>query len=279
MKPQKNLAILTILVLSASAMLMAIPSGVLAANPSTPEFSVAYVDHSYDVPITYWTTTDPYTGAQVTHSSGGEHVDNRTIDVTIKNQPFSPYKDASNNTVYLYYNVRSKGHFENWNGDSDLGSHSQTGIQASTSTYTVVSFSIQYWSVPQGGQIDFQVKAITGYTFYNSQTCGTQYQTTVGNSGWSNTVTVIIGNPVPSSTTPQPVWTPNPTVTPTYPTSTVSPTQNPTATPTQPNILTGVFSGSNWEQTALIVMAVVIACFVIVVVVLLRKVTTKKTLS
>ena len=66
MKPQKKFALLTIIVLSASAMLMAAPSGVLAANPSTPEFTVAYVDHSYTVPITHWTTTDPYTGEQIT---------------------------------------------------------------------------------------------------------------------------------------------------------------------------------------------------------------------
>jgi hypothetical protein len=77
MKPQKKLALLTFFVLSTSAMLMAIPSGVLAATPSVPEFTVAYVDHSYIVPITHWTTTDPYTGEQITHSSGGEHVDNQ----------------------------------------------------------------------------------------------------------------------------------------------------------------------------------------------------------
>jgi len=275
MKPQKNFVLLTILILSLSAMLMAIPSGVLAANPATPEFSVAYVDHSYDVPVTHWTTTDPYTGEQIIHSSGGEHVDNRTIDITISNQPFTPYKDASNNTVYLYYDIRSKGHFENWNGDSDLGSHSQSGIQATTSAYTVVSLNIQYWSVPQGGQIDFQVKAITGYTVYNSQSCGTEYQTRVGDSGWSTTKTVTIGTPTQANT-PQPFWTPNPTYPPSYPTSTPMPQENPTATPTQPNILTGVFSGSNWEQTTIIVMAVVIACFVIVVVALLRKVTSKE---
>ena len=217
MKPNKIISLFTIFILATSAMLMAFPSGVLAANPSVPEFTVAYVDHSYTVPVTHWTTTDPYTGEQIVHSSGGEYVDNRTIDVTIKNQFFTPYIDDSNNTVYLYYNVRSKGHFENWNGDSDLGSHSQTGIQATTSGSTVVSFSIQYWNVPQGGQIDFQVKAVTGYTFYNSQACGTQYQNTVGESGWSNTRTVTIGNPTPASATPQPVWTPNPTITPTYP--------------------------------------------------------------
>jgi hypothetical protein len=280
MKPNKIFALLTIFVLSASAMLMVFPSGVLAANPSVPDFTVAYVDHSYNVPITHWTTTDPYTGEQIVHTSGGEHVDNRTIDVTIRNQPFTPYKDPnSNQTVYLYYNVRSKGHFENW--DSASSGRNQDGIQATTSTNTVISLNIGYWNVPQGGQIDFQVKAIEGYTFYNSQACGTQYQNTVGDSGWSNTRIVTIGNTTPSSSTPQSTsipYQPNPTFNPYLPTASPIPPQNPTATPTQPNILMDIFSGSNWEQTALIVMAVVIACFVIVVVALLRKVTTKKSL-
>ena len=276
MKPQKNFVLLTILILSLSAMLMAIPSGVLAANPSTPEFSVAYVDHSYDVPITHWTTTDPYTGAQVTHSSGGEHVDNRTIDVTIKNQPFTPYQDSttSNQIVNLYYNIRSKGHFEDWSGASARG---QSRVQAYASATTVVSFNIAYWDVPQGGQIDFQVQAVFSYVNSTySGSCFTGSQTiVVGQSGWSNTQTLTIGDPIPPSPTQEPFWTPNPTVNPTFspylPPTSPNPSQIPTETPTQPNILTGVFSGSNWEQTALVVMAVVIACFVIVVVALLRK--------
>jgi hypothetical protein len=273
MKPCKKVSLLTIFFLSAVVVLTVSPLGVLAANPSVPDFTVTFVDHSFDVPVTYWTTTDPYTGEQITHSSGGEHVDNRTIDVTIKNQPFTPYTDATNNTVYLYYNVRSKGHFESWNGESDLGSHSQTGLQASTSTYTVVSFNFQYWNVPPGGQIDFQVKAITGYTFYNSQSCGTQYQTTVGDSGWSNTKTVTIGNPISASIIPTPIWsTPIPTFNPYNPTPTPNYQQNPTATPTQSNPITNVLNSLGWEQTALIIMAVIIVCFVVVVAMLLRKI-------
>ena len=284
MKPKKIFSLLTIFILTASAMLMVFPSGVWASNPSVPDFTVAYVDHSYYVPVTHWTTTDPYTGEQIAHSSGGEHVDNRTVDVTIKNQPFTPYKDpSSNQTVYLYYNVRSKGHFEDWNSASS--SHNQGGIQATTSANTVISFNIGYWNVPQGGQIDFQVQASLSYTTNSySGNCFTGSETTpVGTSDWSAAKTLTIGNPTPSSPTPQPTWTTNPTTTPTFnpylPTASPIPPQNPTATPTQPNILTGIFSGANWEQTALIVMAVIIVCFVIVVVTLLRKVTTKKTLS
>ena len=72
MKHSKKTPLLIILLLASSCALIAFPSGVLAATPSVPDFTVAYVDHSYDVPITHWTTTDPYTGVQITHSSGGE---------------------------------------------------------------------------------------------------------------------------------------------------------------------------------------------------------------
>ena len=282
MKPNKIFSLLTILILSASAILLAFPSGVLAANPSVPEFSVAYVDHSYVVPVTHWTTTDPYTGEQIAHSSGGEHVDNRTVDVTIRNQPFTPYKDSnSNQTVYLYYNVRSKGYFEDW--ESASSGRNQGGIQATTSANTVISFNIGYWNVPQGGQIDFEVQATLSYTANTySGSCYTGSQTTpIGTSDWSAAKTITIGNPIPSSSTSQPTtspYQPNPTFNPYLPTASPIPPQNPTATPTQPNILTGIFSGTDWEQTALIIMVVVIACFVIVVVALLRKVTTKNVL-
>jgi hypothetical protein len=276
MKPTKVFALLTILALSASAMLIAFSSGVLAASPSVPEFTLAYVDHSYDVPITRWTTTDPYTGAQISHSSGGEHVDNRTIDVTIKNQPFTPYKDAStsNQIVNLYYNIRSKGHFVDW--DSANGGFGQSSLQASTSATTSISFNIGYSNVPQGGQIDFQVQATLSYVNSSySGSCFTGSQTiVVGQSGWSGTQTLTIGNPTPSSPTPsQPITTPNqpnPTFNPYLPTaSPISP--NPTATSSLPNIITGALASINLEQTALVVMAVVIAVLAIALIVVLNR--------
>jgi hypothetical protein len=130
--------------------------------------------------------------------------------------------------------------------------------------------------VPQGGQIDFQVQAVLSYVNSTySGSCFTGSQTiVVGQSGWSDTKTLTIGNPTPSLPTLQPITPnqPSPTFNPYLPTA------SPTATPTQPNILTGVFSVFSWEQTVLIIMAVVIACLVILVIALLRRVMTKKTL-
>jgi hypothetical protein len=80
-------------------------------KPSVPQFTVKLVDSSYDIPTTY--LIDPYTGANVTHPS--HRVDNKTIELTIKNQPFVPYlvqEGNSNWTTSFYYNVRVKGHYK-----------------------------------------------------------------------------------------------------------------------------------------------------------------------
>ncbi len=269
MKHRKTFPILTILILASSTLLIAYPSEALAeSNPSVPEFTVQYVDHSYDVPVTHWYSTDPYTGQQITHSSGGNHVDNRTVDDTINNQPFTPYLDSQNRTIQLYYNIRSKGHFADWSSTTDSGYHSMTGLQASTSTYTVVSFNIEYWNVQPGGQIDFQAQAVVGYSSFDTAGCYTAYQTTVGTSGWSNTATITIGSPSPANATSPPILLPNPTIWP-NPTATnppYTPYQNPKATPIQPGTQTGALFGFDWVQTALIVMAVVIAVLVVALV-------------
>lgn len=53
-------------------------------TPSVPEFTLKYVDNSYDVPSSTTTTTDPYTGEQTITTEPGYHVANETIEVTIK---------------------------------------------------------------------------------------------------------------------------------------------------------------------------------------------------
>jgi hypothetical protein len=79
-------------------------------KPSVPELTVKFIKSSYNV-----TTIAPYTGANLT-----EQKDNNTIEVIIKNQPFTPYAIAgpkSNSTMSsyylsLYYDVQVKGHSE-----------------------------------------------------------------------------------------------------------------------------------------------------------------------
>jgi hypothetical protein len=173
-----------------------------ATTPYVPSFTVQYVDHSHDVPPTY--KTDPYTGQTVVDHAG-YHVDNRTIEVRIKNQAFSSSVTSDGNTTALYYNVRSKGHYEDWNTASNY--HSVNQFQASNSGQTVILFYLDNWSIPSGGQVDFQVQAVIGYSYtYISGLCGENTNNafiSMGQSDWSSTQTLTIGNAtVTNGTTP-----------------------------------------------------------------------------
>jgi hypothetical protein len=84
------------------------------AKPSVPEFTVAPVDRSYDVPVSVTYSTDPFTGQQVAHTSDGYHVTNRTIEITINNQQFTPITLNNGTKIQLYYSLQMKGHFGDW---------------------------------------------------------------------------------------------------------------------------------------------------------------------
>jgi hypothetical protein len=153
------------------------------SKPSIPEFTAEFVDHSYIVPAS--TTIDPYNGEQITHPS--YTVENKTIDITIKNQPIV----RPDNYTNLFYNIREKGYFEgNWselfhitNKTNDNALHRQSG-----SEYTVISIPDTF---PQGGKVDFQVEAViaTAHPFWSGSNFGIW---TWEESGWSNTQTVIV---------------------------------------------------------------------------------------
>ena len=81
-------------------------------KPSVPEFTVKLASYPYDVPPTTTTTADPYTGKETITTQPGYRVENKSIELTIKNQPFTPYTDAEGHIVNMYYNVHVKGHFE-----------------------------------------------------------------------------------------------------------------------------------------------------------------------
>ena len=87
-------ALLLVLVLATSSIIIVKPAFAESPKPSVPEFSLKYIDLSYDVPPTYG--IDQYTGKTVI-TQDGYRVDNRSIQFTIKNQPFTPYMDSSGN--------------------------------------------------------------------------------------------------------------------------------------------------------------------------------------
>lgn len=212
---KQTLAIfLLVLVASYFAVAEIIQFTAAQTNPAVPEFTLAFVAHPYDVaPVT---TIDPYTGQNRTISSG-YHSENKSIDVTIRNQAYSA-SDGNGNRISLLYNFRYKGHYEDtWiffpvrpgSGES------QAYIEATVSNYTIVSLPNQpLSSVLAGGKIDVQVQALIG--IYKK----IEYDPKYGYSGafysfggkegdWSSTQTIAIPEPSPSAT---PSNSPSPTI-------------------------------------------------------------------
>jgi len=208
-------------------------SAQLIPKPPAPEFTLKVVAHPYDVPPKY--EIDPYTGKNVT-TEWGYHVENKSIEVTVKNQPFSPYKDTNGNVINLYYNVSVKGHYEGtW--DYCFNNSYRGLLNASGSDYTSISMPIgHHMSVPSGGyplegvdtgdRVDFRVAAQIGY--YDKEYTGMLGMWIVGGemdyyyvftgetSDWSNTQTVTIPTftPLPMPTTNETSQTLQPTSTP-----------------------------------------------------------------
>jgi hypothetical protein len=199
-------------------------------KPSIPEFTAQLADHSYDVPATTTTTTNPYNGEVITNTEPGYHVQNITIDLTIENQPYPAI--INGNESFVYFNVRIKGHFgQDW---AELFPYYSDSPVQSSSEYTVISLPANYHV---GDQIDIQVQAAIGYKIItlighppipNVYTRSVDFQH--ASSDWSTTQTISI----PEGQTP----TPSPTITPT-PLPTSTPYQEPQQTE-QPETIIGV---------------------------------------
>ena len=214
------------MILLLSLVMLKMPSQVCAETsipkPTVPEFTVSLVDSSYDVPTTY--STNPYTGEKVTHS--GYRAELRTIEIKIKNQPFTPFvveEATANWTVGLQYVIRWKGYFEqDWHEiyyDDPMDGF--TGFSANLeSEYSVISFEGEYSSTeglrlyyqgliatfPPDAKVDFQVKARIGYVSRYPVPVTTGWIFIGEESGWSNTQTITIGanaaKPSENPTTP-----------------------------------------------------------------------------
>jgi hypothetical protein len=175
-------------------------------KPSTPEFTISLADHSYDVPPVTTSTINPYNNKTETTTTSGYHIQNITIDVTIKNQAFPPV--INGNSTQLYYDIQIKGHYgEEW---TDVYHYMYSGkvlpVQSS-SQYTVISLPANYQ--PED-EVDIQVRAILGYTvdyppvahspIIGQYTYSSKFFNSASN--WSTTQTIKIGEEVPISPTP-----------------------------------------------------------------------------
>ena len=220
----KGFSVLLILLLTASSLIMAKPAFAQSIpTPSIPQFAVKYANHSDDIPPITTSTTNPYTGKATTTTIPSQYIVNFTLDVTILNQPFPAIINGNASDLYLYYNVRIKGHFasgEDWyyqypsfpampsytsTGGTLDGSYNDTLPTQSNSQYTVLSFPANYTS---GGEIDFQVEALFAYqvTTYQGNYYFKTPETffTYQSSGWSQTQTFTMPASITSSSTPTP---------------------------------------------------------------------------
>ncbi len=190
------------------------------SKPSVPQFIVNYVDYSYDVPPKYG--VDQYTGQNITIQAG-YHVDGRSVEFTIKNQPFISFDDSSGNYTNLYYNFRFKGtHGNSWTYypfDGNVSTHTYGGLggpsfiyySASNADYTNISITLEQLTEytgaetpPEGTQVEFQVQAQFGYIYSEAYSVGmgSGYFFTGQTSDWSDTQTITIGQVSSSSSTP-----------------------------------------------------------------------------
>jgi len=125
-----------------------------------------------------------------------------TIEVTIKNQPLTPYENGSYPS--LYYMFRFKDHNTEegfWDYDpvyfvlpSTYGGY----YKASDSDSTVVSLSLEGHHFPSG-QIDIQAIALVGNQYPTNMQNGTVYGFEGVTSSWSNYQTLTISENLPFS--------------------------------------------------------------------------------
>ena len=168
----KKLSIVFTLFLASNMLFVIVPACEAVPTPTVPEFTVKIIDSTYSV-----TTKDPYTGADVTQQHS-----NNSIQVTIKNQALS------DSTHQIYYNVRTRPHFEgNWtelysvvdapnapyNWDTKTWTYSKylshNTPPQSNNAFTVVTIALGesgnylFTHLPPNAQVDFQVEAIVGH--------------------------------------------------------------------------------------------------------------------
>jgi hypothetical protein len=191
-------------------------------KPNVPKFTVRLIDSSYDIPAS--NTIDPYTGQTSTQPS--QHIEARTIEIRIKNEPFTPFEvnlGTSKWTASYQYNIRWKGHFEeDWHNlfftaDGYLSRSSESpetvfspqGEYSSTEGLKMDRRGM-YTTFPPNSELDFQVQALIGFVHREvTPIPGGGWLFTGEVSDWSSTQTLTIGETSSTSPTPKPTPTPS----------------------------------------------------------------------
>jgi hypothetical protein len=208
----KSLALAIILLLVASSLILVESASAQSeTKPTVPEFTLKYVDlGTYDVPPSISPSINPYTGETTNTTINGYQLVNRTIELTIKNQPFTSYQ-SNGQIINLFFNVRFKGHYaQNW---TNMYYTEDYIVENYSSDHTKLSYSLGQISMDElnpKGQVDFQVQAFIGSIHRDASTFWAPWVFDGESSGWSNTQTITIPETSASAS-------PNPTPTPTVP--------------------------------------------------------------
>ncbi len=220
----KTLAILITLIIIMPCLTMVLVKPANAQTipkPSVPEFTAKLVDRSYNAPAT--TTIDPYTGQTINNPA--HHVENYTIDLTIKNQPYTPVIAENGANTSFVYQIQVNGQFaKDWIPMYTFGE----GPKMVNAEYTVITYLLLSSTQPDEGyyltshdstmpstntitglppnaQIDFRVEALSGYWTRTIEFASQHFE--AQESGWSPTQTVTIpassASPNPSPTVPE----------------------------------------------------------------------------
>jgi len=241
------------------------------------------------VPPKTTTTVDQYTGKETTTTIPGYRVENQSIEIRIKNQPFTPYNLTQyvgynhetresypyerEERINFFYNIQVKGHYGNeWKNvvGSTVSTQSE-GPQSNAqlnSEYTVKSIKTE--DFPNDALLDFRVQATVGYYMpWGASVLVLGYDFYGQESDWSSIQQLILGTPQTPTPAPTAPPTLQPTVTPTIPPiATLTPTTNPEQ---QPNGGIEANFAVTWEQGALIVCVAIIAALIVALVVSWRK--------
>jgi hypothetical protein len=232
----KEISLLLVVILAVSSLMMVESASAQSIpKPSVPEFTVRFVDNSYDVEPRYY--YDPYTGKDVL-AENGYHVQNKTIELKIRNQPLISAHDSYGNVLRLYYRVQNKGYFGgSWfdlhgGGGDYYPDYYYIGPVSPTDEYILKLYglagnngtlSLQNLDISDGGKADFRVQAFIGYVnrtkFWGILGESHEDIFTGETSDWSNTQTLSIPDGSVSASTPSPT-----TPTTSAPTSTITTT-------------------------------------------------------
>lgn len=271
--------------LAVSSLILVDHASAFIATPSVPEFTVCVTDHSYDVQTTTTTTTD-VDGRRINVTSPGYHVANGSIDLSIKNQPFTPYYDSDGYPINLYYRIRIKGtesadwapgrYFRANNSTTDTVILNYLGYSFASSPF--VGFGILGFSSYRiNDTLSFQVEAFIGHTKTTSEPTNSMFPLDIKkveyigqSSGWSNIQTVRIPSGSYSPTTPTSPITPHSTSSDSSSSTSQEPTTPQGTNHSETFTLTFTLFGLDAAQFIILALLTIIVVLLVVAVLYLR---------